>query len=71
MQSLDFNSIENICNIILDWTCKYKISNRNEVKEKFVSEWARMEEHSYESHMKSMPKKPYEVKKCKRISKKY
>ncbi|GBN38364.1 hypothetical protein AVEN_220974-1 [Araneus ventricosus] len=60
-QSPDLNPIENIWDHLNNRIRKFKISSKNELGEKLMSEWDKIEGNL----VKSMPKRLHEVIKCK------
>ncbi|GBL80301.1 hypothetical protein AVEN_92224-1 [Araneus ventricosus] len=64
-QSPDLNPIENIWDHLNNSIRKFKISSKNELREKLMSEWDKIEGHVCANLVKSMPKRLNEVIKCK------
>ncbi|GBM00365.1 hypothetical protein AVEN_179184-1 [Araneus ventricosus] len=64
-QSPDLNPIENIWDHLNNRIRKFKISSKNELREKLMSEWYKIEGNVYANLVKSMPKRLNEVIKCK------
>ncbi|GBO15255.1 Transposable element Tcb1 transposase [Araneus ventricosus] len=65
-QSPDLNPIENIWDHLNNRIREFKISSKNELREKLMSEWDKMEGNVCANLVKSMPKRLNEVIKCKR-----
>ncbi|GBN30377.1 Transposable element Tcb1 transposase [Araneus ventricosus] len=64
-QSPDLNPIENIWDHLNNRIRKFKISSKNELREKLMSEWDKIEGNVCANLVKSMPKRLNEVIKCK------
>ncbi|GBN57432.1 hypothetical protein AVEN_34446-1 [Araneus ventricosus] len=64
-QSPDLNPIENIWDHLNNRIRNFKISSKNELGEKLMSEWDKIEGNVCANRVKSMPKRLNEVIKCK------